>query len=142
MSTPVAHTTEQAGWLLDHFVAQVPGVVHAATVAADGLCIARSASLSVDLADPLAAMTAGMASLTGGAASHFGAEPVIQTVIEMSGLYLCLMSVSDGSHLVVLAAGDADLGKVAFEMVRLVERVGESAFTPTLRDGRTSDAAL
>lgn len=130
MTTPVGHTFEQAGWLLDHFARQVPGVVHAATVAADGLCIARSAQLSPDLADPLAAMTSGMASLTSGAARHFGAEPVVQTVIEMTGLFLCLMSISDGSHLAVLAGPDADLGKIAFEMVRLVERVGESAFTP------------
>lgn len=130
-----ATRTQQADWLLDQFAQQVPGVVHVATVAADGLCIARSGQLTPDMADPLAAITAGMASLTGGAARHFGAEPVIQTVIEMSGLYLCLMSISDGSHLVVLAAGDADLGKIAFEMVRLVERVGESAFTPAPREG-------
>lgn len=133
MTAPATHSTQHAGWLLDQFAHQVPGVVHAAIVAADGLCIARTSRLSADMADPLAAITAGMASLTGGAARHFGADPVIQTVIEMSGLYLCLMSISDGSHLVVLAAPDADLGKVAFEMVRLVERVGESAFTPELR---------
>lgn len=134
MIEPVAHTSDQAGWLLEHFAQQVPGVVHAATVAADGLCIARSVRLGPDLADTLSAMTSGMSSLTAGAARHFGAEPVVQVVVEMSGLYLCLMSISDGSHLAVIAAGDADLGKVAFEMVRLVERVGEAAFTPSARD--------
>lgn len=135
MTARAPHATQQVDWLLDNFVKRVRGVVHAATVSADGLCIARSARLSPDLADPLAAMASGMASLTAGAARHFGAEPVVQTVIEMTGLYLCLMSISDGSHLVVLVSAEdgVDLGQVAFEMVNFVNRVGESAFTPPPR---------
>lgn len=133
MSTTAIHTADNTDWLLDEFAHRVDGVVHAVTVSADGLCIARSRELGVDEADRLAAMTSGLVSLTQAAAKQFGAEPVVQSMIEMSGLHLCLMSISDGSHLVVLATADADLGAVAFGMVQLVDRVGRVAFDPDIR---------
>ena len=46
--------------------------------------------------------------------------------------YLFLMSISDGSCLAVLAAPNADIGLVAYEMTLLVERVGKQ-LTPELR---------
>ena len=59
---------------------------------------------------------------------------VLQTVVEMEGGLLLVMAVSNGSSLAVLAAGDCDMGLVAYEMTLLVERVGR-ALTPEPRSG-------
>jgi uncharacterized protein len=124
----------EAGWLLDDLIFRQAGIHHAAIVSADGLAIARSAQLSKDQVDQLSAITAGMVSLTNGAAKQFQAVPVQQTIVSMSGCHLMLMSVSNGSHLAVLAAENAELDAVAFAMCQLVERVGQAAFTPAARN--------
>lgn len=131
------HTAENVQWLLEEFVERTGGVAHAVTVSADGLCIAHSSTLHKDYADHLAAITSGIVSLTEGTATQFGCAPVLQTTVQMNGLYLLLMSISDGSHLAVLASDESDIGAVGFGMVRLVEQVGESAFTPELREAHT-----
>jgi hypothetical protein len=46
--------------------------------------------------------------------------------------FLFVMAISDGSCLVVLAAGSCDVGGVGYEMAVLVTRVGE-VLTPSLR---------
>jgi predicted regulator of Ras-like GTPase activity (Roadblock/LC7/MglB family) len=133
MTTPTVSPVQQAGWLLDDMIMRQNGIHHAVIVSADGLTIARSQRLSTEHGDQLGAITAGIISLTLGAARQFGAEPVRQTVVGMDGLNLCLMSVSNGSHLAVLAAEEADLGAVVYAMCELVERVGQMAFTPENR---------
>lgn len=120
------------GWLITDFVRRVPGAAHAAVVSADGLPLAASSGLPQDRADQLAAVAAGLVSLTVGAARCFEAGAVNQTVVEMQRGYLFLMSISDGSSFVVLAAPGTDIGTVAYEMTLLVDRVGQQ-MTPELR---------
>jgi len=120
------------GWLITDFVRQVPGVAHAVVVSADGLLLAASHGLPRDRAEQLSAVAAGLTSLTDGAARCFEAGEVSQTVVEMDRGYLFLMSISDGSSIVVLAAPNCDIGLVAYEMTMLVERVGQQ-LTPELR---------
>jgi predicted regulator of Ras-like GTPase activity (Roadblock/LC7/MglB family) len=113
-------------WLVTSFADRVPSVAHAIVVSADGLPLAFSAGFPQDRADQLAAVASGLASLTQGAARVFEAGSVVQTVIEMDGGLLLVMAVSDGSALAVLAAADADMGLVAYEMTLLAERAGRA----------------
>jgi uncharacterized protein len=118
------------GWLVSAFTQDVPGVTHAVLVSADGLLVAASDGLPRDRADQMSALTAGLTSLTVGAAQLFTAGRVVQSVIEMEGGFLLLMSIGDGSHLAVLAAAGCDIGLVGYEMTLLVDRVGRMVDTP------------
>ena len=119
------------GWLLDNFVSGTAGVRHTLVVSADGLLMAMSADLDRTGGDHLAAIVAGIASLTRGAADQLGAGQVRQSVVEMEELFLLTMSVSDGSVLAVVADATCDVGLVGYEMALLVSRT-ESTLTPQL----------
>jgi len=124
---------QDVSWLLNNFSFQVPGVAHVVAVSADGLLLASTNDLPVERADQLAAITAGVISLTDGASRAFEGGPIRQTIIEMDAGYLFLMSVSNGSALAVLAARTCDVGQVGYEMALLVDRVG-GALTPGARE--------
>jgi len=130
--SPLTSSAQDLNWLITNFVEQVPSVAHAIVVSADGLPLAFSDGFPADRADQLAAVASGLTSLTQGAARVFEAGSVIQTVVEMAGGLLLVMSISNGSGLAVLAAADCDMGLVAYEMTLLVERVGR-ALTPDRR---------
>ncbi|WP_426242132.1 roadblock/LC7 domain-containing protein [Nocardioides sp. LHG3406-4] len=112
-------------WLVTRFVNEVTDVAHAILVSADGLLMAGSASIPLDRAERVAAVSSGLASLGVGAARLFDGGAVLQTVVEMEHGYLMLMSVGDGSNLAVLTHEAADIGQVGYEMALLVERVGQ-----------------
>ena len=124
MTEGTTATEPSLGWLVSAFTKEVPGVAHAVLVSADGLLVAASDALPRDRADQMSALTAGLTSLTVGAAELFTAGRVVQSVIEMEGGFLLLMSVGDGSHLAVLTEDSADIGQVGYEMALLVDRVG------------------
>ena len=124
---------QNISWLLNTFAYQVPGVAHVIAVSADGLLLSSSQDLPLERADQLAAITAGVISLTEGASRAFDGGPIRQTIIEMDDGYLFLMAVSDGSALAVLAARACDVGQVGYEMALLVDRVG-GALTPATRE--------
>ncbi|MEW9534720.1 roadblock/LC7 domain-containing protein [Microbispora sp. NPDC049125] len=119
-------------WLISDFVSSVPGVAHTVVVSSDGLPLAFSDGFPKDRADQLAAVSAGLISLTQGASRVFEGGPVAQTVVEMQRGLLLIMSISDGSCLAVLASSDSDLGLVAYQMTLLVERAGQ-VLTPAVR---------
>jgi predicted regulator of Ras-like GTPase activity (Roadblock/LC7/MglB family) len=131
---PVTTTTTEAarfGWLLDNFVATVPGTRHTLVVSADGLLMAMSQELDRTNGDQLAAIVAGLSSLTRGAARQLRAGEVRQAVVEMDREFLLVMSISDGSVLAVVADSACDVGLIGYEMALLVTRA-ESALTPAL----------
>jgi uncharacterized protein len=119
-------------WLIGNFATKTPSVAHAMVVSADGLPIAVSDRLDRAKAGQLAAIAAGLASLTQGAASLLDRGLVKQAMVEMDRGLLIVMSVSDGSCLTVLAAAPCEVGVVAYQMAVLLTRVGE-VLTPTLR---------
>jgi uncharacterized protein len=119
-------------WLVGNFATATPGVAHAMVVSADGLPVAVSARLDRPRADQLAAIASGLASLTIGASRCFDGGPIKQTVVEMEGGFMFIMSISDGSCLAVLAAATCNVGVVAYEMTVLVARAGD-VLTPRLR---------
>jgi predicted regulator of Ras-like GTPase activity (Roadblock/LC7/MglB family) len=131
-------TPNGMGWLLNNFGDEVAGVAHAIVVSADGLLLATSDDMPADRAEQLSAIAAGLVSLTMGVARYFEGGRVRQTVVDMDAGSLIVMAVSDGSSLVVLAARNADIGHIGYEMALLVERVGKAlapAPRPTLASG-------
>jgi len=129
---PLSAEARDLNWLLSNFAKATPGVAHAMVVSADGLPIAVSERLDRAMADQLAAIASGVASLSQGAARYFDAGTVKQTVVEMQRGFLLVMAISDGSCLTVLAAAACDVGGVGYEMALLVARAGD-VLTPTLR---------
>ncbi|MGN9838655.1 roadblock/LC7 domain-containing protein [Nonomuraea sp. H19] len=128
----LSQAARDMNWLISSFVEEVPGVAHAVVVSADGLPMAFSRGFPEDRADQLAAIAAGLVSLTQGSARVFEGGGVTQTLVEMQHGLLLLMSISDGSSLAVLAAPDCDMGLVAYQMTILVERAGQ-VLTPAVR---------
>lgn len=124
MTSP--RTLENMGWLLTNFADSIAGIAHVVAVSADGLLLASSRGLPEDRAEQLAAIAAGVVSLTEGTARYFNGGAVQQTIIEMDSGYLFLMSISDGSCLAVLASRTCDVGQVGYEMALLVDRVGQN----------------
>ncbi|NBE92436.1 roadblock/LC7 domain-containing protein [Nonomuraea sp. KC401] len=128
----LSQAARDINWLVTGFVEEVPGVAHAVVVSADGLPMAYSRGFPKDRADQLAAIAAGLVSLTHGSARVFEGGGVTQTLVEMERGLLLVMSISDGSCLAVLAAPDCDMGLVAYQMTILVERAGQ-VLTPAVR---------
>ncbi|WP_377268460.1 roadblock/LC7 domain-containing protein [Peterkaempfera sp. SMS 1(5)a] len=124
------HNSGELNWLLDELVTRVPEVRHAVVLSADGLAMGTSAALSREDGEHLAAVASGFHSLAKGAGRHFGAGDVRQTMVELEGGYLFVAAAGEGSCLAVFTTAGADLGLVAYEMARLVRRVGEHLYTP------------
>ncbi|MER7395195.1 roadblock/LC7 domain-containing protein [Streptomyces sp. NPDC000151] len=117
-------------WLLDDLAARVPEVRHAVVLSGDGLVTGASGSLPREDADHLAAVASGFHSLAKGTGRHFCSGRVRQTVVEMDNGVLFVSAAGDGSCLAVLSTAVADIGMIAYEMARLVRRVGEHLRTP------------
>ncbi|MFG2882763.1 roadblock/LC7 domain-containing protein [Streptomyces sp. NPDC048297] len=120
-----AQRSGELDWLLDDLVTRVREVRHAIVLSNDGLAVGASAGLAREDAEHLAAVASGFSSLAKGAGRHFGAGGVRQTMVEMDDAFLFVAAAGDGSCLAVLTAASCDIGLVAYEMARLVKRVGE-----------------
>ncbi len=132
MTSPQAREVSQFGWLVTNFTERVPNVAHAVVISADGLLLTASNRLSGDRAEQLATVAAGAISLIQGASHCLDSGDVLRTVVQMERGNMLLMSIRDGSCLVVLAAPDCEIGQVVYEMTVLVDQVGEM-LTPELR---------
>lgn len=119
-----ASTDGQLNWLLDDLASRVAYLEKAIILSRDGLALGASADISREDAEHLAAMAAGVQSLATGGAEQFGRGRVLQTVIEMEGGFLFVIAAGEGSCLAVLAAPEADVGLIAYEMASIVKRVG------------------
>ncbi|MFE3517502.1 roadblock/LC7 domain-containing protein [Streptomyces sp. NPDC059166] len=122
--------TGELDWLLDDLVARVTDIRHAVVLSNDGLAVGSSEALSREDAEHLAAVASGFNSLAKGTGRHFGVGGVRQTMVEMDDGFLFVAAAGDGSCLTVLSTASADIGLVAYEMARLVKRVGEHLASP------------
>ena len=130
MSTPEP-PAQDLDWLVTNFVERVPHVAHSLILTSDGLPLAVSSGFPKDRADQLAVVTSGLSSLAQGAARIFDGGIVIQTVVELEGGLLVVMTISHAANLAVLAEPDAAMGIIAYEMTLLVERAGRMITPPT-----------
>lgn len=117
---------ERLSWLVDDLVRRLVGAEHAVVLSADGLLLGRSSQLGRDNAEHLAAMASAFRSLSRGVGTQFGKGLVHQTVVELEGGYLIVTEAGEGACLALLAAADADLGLVAYEINVKVGQVGDS----------------
>ncbi|MFF7190914.1 roadblock/LC7 domain-containing protein [Streptomyces sp. NPDC008222] len=124
-STRATQRSGELDWLLDDLVLRVTEVRHAVVLSNDGLAVGASTDLSREDAEHLAAVASGFHSLAKGVGRHFGVGGVRQTMVEMDEGFLFVAAAGDGSCLAVLTVVTADIGLVAYEMARLVKRVGE-----------------
>lgn len=112
-------------WLLDDMVNRVVGAQNAIVLSADGLLIGKSAGMGKDDSDQLSAIASSLQSLAKGVSKQFNRGPVLQNMIEMERGYLFVSAAGQGACLAVLAADDVDVEMIAYEMSRLVKRVGD-----------------
>ncbi|MEU1230693.1 roadblock/LC7 domain-containing protein [Streptomyces sp. NPDC005828] len=120
-------TDEKLSWLLEGLLERTPGTRHALVLSRDGLKLCRTPELSVDQADQLAAIAAGIQSLSHGASVEFGdgTGGVRSAMAEFYGGILFIVEAGEGAHLALVADEDADAGIVGHNMSELVEQLGE-----------------
>ncbi len=119
-----ATKTAELTWMMDDFVRRVVGIDRAVVLSSDGLLIGRSSSLSHEDGEHLSAVASAFQSLAVGTSRHFQGRGVRQTMVEMEDAFLFVMAAGQGACLAALAVHNADLGLIAYEMNRLVKRVG------------------
>ncbi|MER8041386.1 roadblock/LC7 domain-containing protein [Streptomyces sp. NPDC094032] len=120
-------TDEKLSWLLEGLLERTPGARHALVLSRDGLKLCRTTGLSVDQADQLAAIAAGIQSLSHGASVEFGdgTGGVRSAMAEFYGGILFIVEAGEGAHLALVADEEADAGLVGHNMTELVEQLGE-----------------
>lgn len=112
-------------WLLDDVVNRVVGAQNAIVLSADGLLIGKSAGMSKDDSDQLSAIASSLQSLAKGVSRQFSRGAVLQNMIEMERGFLFVSAAGQGACLAVLAGESVDIEMIAYEMNRLVKRVGD-----------------
>src|SRR5437764_9367876 len=131
----VKPNVSELDWLLDDLVERVVGADRAVVLSADGLLLGRSRNLSKADAEHLSAVASSFQSLARGTGRQFGGGEVHQTVVEMECVFLVVTAAGKGACLALLAASDADLGVIAYQMNLMVTRVG-SYLSSAPRDTR------
>lgn len=112
-------------WLLENLRHRTPGIHHVLVLSRDGLRMCHTNELHVDRADQLAAICAGVQSLSLSASAEFGdAGGACQAMIEFGGGVLLIIGAGEGAHLAVITSHDADVGVVGHNMNGLVEQIG------------------
>ncbi|GAB1510830.1 roadblock/LC7 domain-containing protein [Actinophytocola sp. KF-1] len=129
-------------WMLESLVAQTAGATHALVLSRDGLKLCHTSGLSVDKADQLSAIAAGVQALSQGASVEFGdgTGGVRHSMTEFHGGILFIVEAGEGAHLAVLATEDADVGLIGHRMNELVEQIGAFLTAPPRGAERTGPA--
>ena len=98
---------EKLTWLMEGLLERTPGARHALVLSRDGLKLCRTPELSVDQADQLAAIAAGIQSLSHGASVEFGdgTGGVRSAMTEFYGGMLFIVEAGEGAHLAVVTDG-------------------------------------
>ncbi|OEU99518.1 MULTISPECIES: roadblock/LC7 domain-containing protein [Streptomyces] len=134
-------TDSKLDWLLESLLERTPGARHALVLSRDGLKLCRTPELSVDQADQLAAISAGIQSLSHGASVEFGdgRGGVRQAMAEFYGGILFVVEAGDGAHLAVVAEEDSDVGLIGHNMNELIEQLSEYLSAPPRRPDEEDD---
>lgn len=121
---------QNTNWLLDDFVSRVPQIRHVVLLSGDGLAVGASSEQERADAERLAAIASGLHSLAKGISSQFNAGAVLQNMVELEQGFFFVVTAGNGSRLAVLSEMNADIGLIAYEMTRLVQRVSEHLDQP------------
>jgi predicted regulator of Ras-like GTPase activity (Roadblock/LC7/MglB family) len=110
-------------WLLRDFVGQTSGVTHAVIIALDGLQLGYAGSVGIDLADQLAACTAGLLGLANQCGGLLGSGATEHVTVRFGGGHLLCMRIGETAGLMVAAEPDSDLRALAYAMSLFVSSV-------------------
>ncbi|GAA5054951.1 roadblock/LC7 domain-containing protein [Thermocatellispora tengchongensis] len=126
MNTDALSTTDRdLDWLLENLREKTPGTRHVLVLTRDGLKMCFTTGLDQDKADQLAALAAGIQSLSLSASAEFGdGIGAGQAMVEFAGGLLLIVPAGEGAHLAVVADEDAEVGLVGHNMNELVEQIG------------------
>jgi predicted regulator of Ras-like GTPase activity (Roadblock/LC7/MglB family) len=113
---------------LDEFVRSSPDVEAAAVVSFDGLPMASALPPELE-EDRLGAMSAALLSLGEQAAVGLGRGMLNQIFVEGEHGFVFLMSARDQAVLTAIAARNAKIGFMLFEMRRAADRIGRALET-------------
>lgn len=129
-------------WMLESLVDQTAGANHALVLSRDGLKLCHTSGLTIDQADQLSAIAAGVQALSQGASVEFGdgTGGVRHSMTEFHGGILFIVEAGEGAHLAVLASEDADVGLIGHRMNELVEQIGAFLVAPPRRPEHTHPA--
>jgi len=129
-------------WMLESLVEQTAGATHALVLSRDGLKLCHTSALSIDKADQLSAIAAGVQALSQGASVEFGdgTGGVRQSMTEFHGGILFIVEAGEGAHLAVLASEEADVGLIGHRMNELVEQIGAFLTAPPRLSEHTDQA--
>jgi predicted regulator of Ras-like GTPase activity (Roadblock/LC7/MglB family) len=129
-------------WMLESLVEQTAGANHALVLSRDGLKLCHTSGLTIDQADQLSAIAAGVQALSQGASVEFGdgTGGVRHSMTEFHGGILFIVEAGEGAHLAVLASEDADVGLIGHRMNELVEQIGAFLIAPPRRPEHTHPA--
>ncbi|MBB5136382.1 putative regulator of Ras-like GTPase activity (Roadblock/LC7/MglB family) [Thermocatellispora tengchongensis] len=118
-------TDRDLDWLLENLREKTPGTRHVLVLTRDGLKMCFTTGLDQDKADQLAALAAGIQSLSLSASAEFGdGIGAGQAMVEFAGGLLLIVPAGEGAHLAVVADEDAEVGLVGHNMNELVEQIG------------------
>lgn len=122
---PLRSADRSLDWLLENLRERTPNLQHALVLSNDGLKMCFTSDLSVDNADQLAAVAAGIQSLALSTSVEFGnGRGSGQAMVEFGGGILLVVQAGMGAHLAGIADSDADVGMIAHNMNELVEQIG------------------
>lgn len=135
-------TDANLSWMLESLVEQTAGATHALVLSRDGLKLCHTTGLSIDQADQLSAIAAGVQALSQGASVEFGdgTGGVRHSMTEFHGGILFIVEAGEGAHLAVLASEEADVGLIGHRMNELVEQIGAFLIAPPRQSERTHHA--
>ncbi|MEV0596334.1 roadblock/LC7 domain-containing protein [Nonomuraea cavernae] len=118
-------TERNLDWLLENLKTKTPGIRHVLVLTRDGLKMCYTTGLERDGADQLAALAAGIQSLSLSASAEFGDSiGAGQAMVEFAGGLLLIVPAGSGAHLAVVAEEDGEVGLIAHNMNELVEQIG------------------
>lgn len=126
-----ALATADMGWLVDRFVHETPGVMHAVVVSIDGLLVAMDDGCDRAVGDQLAAVVAGLNQMCAGAGEAFGAGELQQQLVQYAAGYILLRSIDRGAVMAAVAERRCDMAQVGHALATLGRQVG-AALSPQL----------
>ncbi|GAB3447699.1 roadblock/LC7 domain-containing protein [Streptomonospora sediminis] len=130
----------ELSWLLDDLLTRAQGTRHAIVLSTDGLLMASSSQLDRSTAEHLSAIASGLHSLAAGASKQFSAGGIRQSIIEMDDAFLFVAAAGEGACMALLSDTECDVGLVAYEMNKVIQRVGQYLSAPPRPDMPTSPA--
>ena len=119
--------------VLTGFVETRAGVREAMVISPDGLLLASSFDEAQGDVEHFSAISAGLSTLTRGAADCFGFPDVRQIVVELDADYLVLASIGTGASLAVVAEQDCEIERVGYEAAVLAQQCA-AALSPAMVD--------